>query len=148
MASITKIIGIGSPFGVDTLGWQVIDALADMELPDTVILEKLDRPGVHLLEHLKNCERVILVDAVISDDPVGTVYELSGDEIAQINPHTSSHDFGLADTLALGKALNQPLPEIWFVGMHVSAQEIQPSARRIEPCVDKIVALMTHQEAQ
>lgn len=118
------IIGIGSPFGVDRAGWDVVDGLADEPWVKTRLqagtldLLTLDRPGMGLLEHLRGYGRVILVDAVIAPQHApGTILTLQREALALLETPASTHGFGVAEALAMGETLGV-LPEtleIWGV---------------------------------
>ena len=120
----TAIIGIGSPFGEDQAGWDAVDALAQQAWVQaaiehgTLVLHKLDRPGMGLLEHLQVYAHVILVDAVIAPHYApGMIIPLQREELALWEAPASSHGFGVAEALAMGDALGM-LPErleIWGV---------------------------------
>ena len=118
------IIGIGSPFGGDRAGWDVVDRLADeawvkaKRQAGTLDLLKLDRPGMGLLEHLRGYQQVILVDAVIAPQHApGTILTLQREALALLETPASTHGFGVAEALAMGETLDV-LPEkleIWGV---------------------------------
>jgi len=106
-----RVIGIGSPFGEDQLGWKVIEKLQkkyseDIQKQNRLLFLSLDRPGPALLEYMKDAERIILVDALKNSEQAGQVQRLSLDDMEQFNPTTlSSHGIGIAETLKLAKAL-------------------------------------------
>jgi hydrogenase maturation protease len=101
------IIGIGSPTGADSLGWQVIDYLQSRTDDDKAIqLIKLDRPGTHLLEYMKSYSHVVLVDAIESTSAHAGPLHLSSEEISRLSRPLSSHALGLAETLALANTLS------------------------------------------
>jgi hydrogenase maturation protease len=107
----TLVAGIGSPFGADQLGWQVIETLeSDPGIFDCCDLLKLDRPGADLVATIQRYARVILVDAVQSDQPRGTFVQLDTELISQQASGLSSHNFGVAEAVALAQAM-QRLPE-------------------------------------
>lgn len=120
----TTIIGIGSPFGDDQAGWLALDALGEEAwvkvrlATGKLTLQKLDRPGLCLLEYLRGYDYVILIDAVISPKhSPGIILKLKPDELARLEALTSSHGFGVAEALAMGAALGA-LPkrlEVWGV---------------------------------
>lgn len=104
------VIGIGSPFGDDQAGWKVIEYLEEGVLPGSLNILKLDRPGPELINHLKGFDRVTLIDALLDQKAdAGKTLELSLEHLEQLTA-ASTHGFGLAQTLALAKALGQ-LPE-------------------------------------
>lgn len=107
MTAPELIIGIGSPFGDDRAGWTVIDCLRAASPPDTLKLLSLDRPGPELIELMQSQGRVTLIDALLTEDhPPGQCITFTPAQLAQANS-TSSHGFGLAQTLSLARALHQ-----------------------------------------
>ncbi len=103
-----RVIGIGSPFGADAVGWQAIERLREETdpLPPGSELLVLDRPGSTLIPLLENSHTVVLIDAMQSGQPVGTVQRLQiADLLAQAD-HPSSHSLGVAEVLAMAEALN------------------------------------------
>jgi len=119
------LIGIGSPFGDDTLGWQVLDALRKrpLLLPEyEVAFEKADRPGPGLLEYMQGFDVAVLIDALDAGLPPGTVKLLGQDDLAKIELPASTHSLGVAEALALGQTL-QMLPErLYLLGVQMGAQ--------------------------
>jgi hydrogenase maturation protease len=92
-----RILGMGSPFGADRIGWQAIDALGSTGItrgqpPGWVSLVCLDRPGARLLEALAGAEAVILIDAMRSGAPPGTLRRLQLDQLdALVSPYPATH---------------------------------------------------------
>ena len=108
----TIIIGIGSPYGADQLGWQVVDQLKSQQVvlsKRNIRLETCDRPGTLLLDYLKGVHKAILIDA-IEGGTSGNLLTLNKQQLLHQNTLHSSHQFGVAETIALGEQLNL-LPE-------------------------------------
>jgi hydrogenase maturation protease len=107
-----KVIGIGSPFGGDAVGFEAIERLRKERdrFPAKMELLSLDRPGSGLVPLLENAKTVVLIDAMQSGQLPGTVQRLQLDDLlTQANP-PSSHSLGVAEALALAKTL-EILPE-------------------------------------
>jgi len=118
------LLGIGSPFGDDTLGWQLLDALAQrgLDLPGWQIsYAKADRPGPGLLDYLKDTDAALLLDAMQADDPPGTVRLVEPAQLASQNSPTSSHAMGVAESLALGGQLRMLPSRLHILGIQVGA---------------------------
>lgn len=103
------IIGVGSPFGDDRVGWVAVEALQRSAAltaagGGNISFAILDRPGALLLAHWHDADRVIVVDAVRSGAPPGTRHRLEPGEWATTES-VSSHGFGLAAALELAHAL-------------------------------------------
>jgi hydrogenase maturation protease len=103
------IIGVGNSYrGDDGAGPAVIALLRAEELPGARLLEG-DGDCSALLDAWKGAGAVVLIDAVSSGAPPGTIYRF--DALAQALPpevsFQSTHAFGVAEALALGRALGQ-----------------------------------------
>jgi hydrogenase maturation protease len=107
----TLVVGVGSPFGDDRVGWEVVQALEAplQDAPDLrarVRTLACDRPGAGLVGLLGAAAHVIIVDAVRDAGLApGTMGWL--DAVAGQAASTSTHAFGVAEALALAEALGQ-----------------------------------------
>ncbi|MGC9457686.1 MAG: hydrogenase maturation protease [Halothiobacillaceae bacterium] len=115
-----RVIGIGSPFGDDRLGWAVVrslqtrcDGLSGLECL------VLDRPGPALLTHLAGARQVAIVDAMRSGAAEYSLLEIDPAKPDAGGSWTSSHGFGLLQTLALGRTLGQLPPRLRLFGIEM-----------------------------
>lgn len=113
---LIKIFGIGSPFGDDQAGWHTVNILRQKKalaqyIPHFVHFEQLDRPGIGLLQRMRDAKAVILIDAVKSGANLGTLHQFENLAIKNIECTLSSHGIGVIQTLQLGVVLNE-LPEL------------------------------------
>lgn len=128
-----RVVCIGSPFGGDQLG-QWAYARLQRSLPDAA-LHYLDRPGAGLLAALRGARKVILVDAVKTGGVFGTLHRIEGEGIyRQLQRHTSTHGFGLADALQLAARLDELPPRVVLHGM-----ELGTEATALEPLIAAVV---------
>ena len=104
------VIGIGNEYRHDdAVGLVVARTLKIQDLPDTVIAE-VNAPGATLLDLWQNDDRVIIVDAVygVGHEP-GAIHRIDTHikpfPVGDFGP--SSHGFGLAETVALARALHR-----------------------------------------
>lgn len=140
------MIGIGSPYGDDQAGWRVAEYLR--QLPEAAGIEVLirDRPGSRLLEDLEYCASAILVDAIHSDAPAGTLHCLTIDSLAEVSSITSSHGFGLVETLSLGEALGILPSRLLIYGVEIEpAQTIlleAPLTPAVAAAVQRLAGLL------
>lgn len=108
--STVRIIGIGSSFCDDRIGWDAVEAIENTGLPARFPAGAVDTcccdGGSRLLSLFPGVAAAILVDAVKSGSVPGAVHRLDAAELTPEQEHISSHGFGLADTLALGRELN------------------------------------------
>lgn len=103
------IIGVGNTYrGDDGVGPAVIALLRAEELPGIQLLE-CDGDCSTLLNAWYKAGSVILIDAVSSGAPPGTIYRF--DALTQPLPRQvsfqSTHAFGVSEALALGRILGQ-----------------------------------------
>lgn len=118
------VLGIGSPFGDDQLGWEVVDALSNDNslqkyMPQSLQLNKLDRPGLLLLSYLQDVDTVIIIDAMVSDGKVGMIHRLCNQEITLMKNLISSHHISIPEALKLGDKLNMLPRKIVLYGIEI-----------------------------
>ena len=107
------VIGLGNPDrGDDALGILVIRALRGRVPEDVALLEDTGAP-LFVLEQFQQFDALILVDAVRSGSPPGTLHCFDGREIPPgVRARSfSSHGMCVHDALGLGEALGL-LPKI------------------------------------
>jgi hydrogenase maturation protease len=145
-----KIIGCGNTIaGNDGLGIRVIQELKSLTLPEDVELIEGGINGLDLLEYFMNTDRVIIIDAVILGDLPGTIYRLSLSEIEGMSKIsiTSLHQFGIAETVAIGMKLypESMCSNIILIGVeigkieHSICEELSPEIINILPEVKNII---------
>jgi hydrogenase maturation protease len=102
----TLIVGVGSPAGDDQAGWKAVELLGP-RLPAGARACALREP-THLLDVLEGCERLILIDAVLSGRAPGAVCRLVWPcpEVEALFG-ASSHGLGLGAVLALADRLGR-----------------------------------------
>lgn len=90
-----------------------------LEHPD-VRVEVEQLPGLALLDLISNARAAIIVDAVRSGSPAGTIHQVTINQLSgYTSGATSAHGWGVAETLVLGEKLNpEALPaEIILLGI-------------------------------
>jgi hydrogenase maturation protease len=103
------IIGVGNPFrGDDAAGLLVARRLKERGLDSVEILEHSGE-GAALMETWKGVEAVILIDAVDSGAPPGTVHRLEPlrKPLPAAMLRHSTHAFSIPQAVELGAALRQ-----------------------------------------
>jgi hydrogenase maturation protease len=122
-----RIIGVGSPLGDDAAGLEVARRLA-AAAPENVDVIASDRPGAGLVDLLEGAEEVLIVDAVRSGAPAGTLHELSLEDVAANGIRlASSHAFGVAEALALARELGRLPPRVRVLGIETSPEAGLPN---------------------
>lgn len=133
----TLIIGLGNPIlGDDGVGWRVIETIQDQIDDPNVDTDCLAVGGITLMEHLIGYDRAIIIDAVATDQPIGTVSCFHLDDLpGHSTLHTtSSHDASLQTAMATGRAMGAHLPnEVIVVG--IEAEKIFDFSEVLTPQV-------------
>lgn len=111
-----RVIGVGSGFGDDAAGLAVVELLARGKLPAQISVSRCERPMPDLLDALGEAEAIVLVDAMRSGAPIGSVRRLHAAEITR-SKATSSHGFGVASALLLARTLGSSAARIEWVGI-------------------------------
>jgi hydrogenase maturation protease len=114
------VLGLGNLLRRDEgLGIRAMERLqARFVLPETVLLVDGGTLGLDLLCYLEDAERVLILDAALTDGPPGTLLRVVGDDIpAFFGIRTSPHEIALADLLAVTKLRGTAPRELVFLGM-------------------------------
>ncbi len=87
-------------------------------IPEGVTVVDGGTTGMELFEPIRNCDKLIVADAVNTGDAFGTVVRIANSEVpAFFQTRLSSHQLGLSDLLAL-VTLKDEMPEhIAIIGM-------------------------------
>lgn len=113
------ILGVGNYLmGDEGLGVHVAQALQREDLPPGVDVLDGGTAGFQLMEHIEKYPTVILIDATLDKNPVGTI-RLIEPKFAQDFPKAmSTHEIGLKD-LVESLSLLGKLPKIYLFVMTV-----------------------------
>ena len=115
----TILVGLGNPILTDDgVGVKVayeVEARLNGDRPPDLTITEASVGGLRLMELLEGYDRAILVDAIQTEgeDPPGTVYTLSLDDLRRISPtqhSASAHDTSLVTALEAGRRLGMHLP--------------------------------------
>lgn len=150
------VIGLGNPIlGDDGVGWRVaeevkrllmddcrwlIDQSAISHQPSTIDVDCLSLGGLSLMERMVGYDRAIVIDAMRTHQPPGTLSRFWLDELPECSTaHTASaHDASLAHALQLGRALGAHLPcDVLVVG--VAAEQLYDFSDALTPEVEAAV---------
>jgi hydrogenase maturation protease len=112
----TLLVGLGSPYGDDQLGWRLVAAVEQC-FPNELVVRRAGS-AADLLNWLDDVERLVVCDACHGAGPVGSWHRWSwpADNLAPLVGH-GSHDLGLSAVLTLAERLGQ-LPSqvtIWAI---------------------------------
>lgn len=149
------IIGVGSPFGDDQLGWQAVEWLMHSGLSQRfshmhLAFNQADRPGALLLEQLRGTDAAIIIDAMQSGAVPGTLRAFTLEQLlAQPSGLLSSHAFGVAQTLALGASLGGLPRMLRVLGIEMGAETggAQLMGTTAHQLVSNVEAILTANDA-
>jgi hydrogenase maturation protease len=111
-----RVLGLGSPFGDDRAGWWVVHHLRG-NVPPSVDLVTLDRPGAALIHWMTGVRHLVIIDAVVDDGPPGRILKVPLERLTQVTSRYTSHQLTLVATLQLARTLGDlpTLVEIYGV---------------------------------
>jgi hydrogenase maturation protease len=116
------IIGCGNEFAGDDAAGVEITRRATERYGDCYEIRPKPRAAIELLEILAGRDRAIVIDAVATGAPPGTVHVVSLDAKSLV-PRSlggvSSHGFGLAEVLQFAERLGRPMPRIALIGIEI-----------------------------
>lgn len=154
----TLVLGLGNEIlGDDSVGLRVVRALRTA-LPAITSVEVGEdtHGGLRLMERMIGYERAIIVDAIQTGSPPGTLHWLSPDGIST-QRSASTHDVNLPTALSLGRQASALLPI--DANIHILAIEVarvdqfsEELSREVELAVPRavagILALLDQEEAK
>ena len=98
---------------------------ASYTLPKTVQLVDGGTLGLELLSYLEGTERVLILDAVLTNGPPGTLLRFAGEQIPSFfGMRTSAHEIALADLLAVMKLRGTEPRDLVVWGMQPAVLEL------------------------
>ena len=113
------IAGIGNLlFSDEGIGVHVIKELEKQNLPEGVELADIGTATYELVRWMEGKDKVIIVDAVLSNQPAGTIFKLSPQDLrtAEGKFSASLHQFGVVEALE-SSALLGHRPEVVILGI-------------------------------
>jgi hydrogenase maturation protease len=114
------VLGIGNLImGDDGAGVRVVQRLQqEYLLPEEVDVMDGGTLGLDILPRLEGVERLIMVDAVETGMPPGTMVRLTGEELPiALETKVSPHQTGLKDLLAVSQLLGHAPAEMVLIGV-------------------------------
>ena len=139
----TLVLGLGNILLRDEgIGVRVVQALESVPLPPDVEVVDGATAGFGLLDLLANRRKVIVIDAIMADEPSGTVLRLAEMDLQPQPGHSLSlHEVGLLEALAAARQLGESpqevvvfavQPEVVECGLELSATLARLVPRIIE----------------
>jgi hydrogenase maturation protease len=141
---VLHVIGVGNPFRRDDgAGVAVARRLRAAALPGVVVVEASGE-GTALMDAWRDAAAVVVVDAVRSGADAGTVFRF--DARQETLParffHYSTHAFGVAEAVEVGRALGQLPPRLVLYGIE---GKVFDAGTGLSPEVEAAVAAVARQ---
>lgn len=108
----TLVLGLGNPIlSDDSVGLRVLQELQKILPPQpNLVLDEDHWGGLRLMERLVGFDRAIIIDAIQSGAPPGTIRCLHPDDLPTQHS-ASAHDVNLPTALTFGRQMGLKLPE-------------------------------------
>lgn len=128
-----RIIGIGSPFGDDCIGWETIGAIEESGMmarfpAGQVAAYRCRQPATDLLPLLSGARAALLVDGMESGAEPGTLRRIDASELQADPGKISSHGMGVPEGLALARALGMLPGTMVIYGVEIEDADAAPHA--------------------
>jgi len=114
------VLGIGNLIMTDDgVGVRVVQYLSEgYVFPSEVTILDGGTLGLDLLTHLEGVERLLIIDAMETGGPPGTIVRMTGEEIPMVfETKLSPHQMGLKDLLAVSVLRGITPPEMVLLGI-------------------------------
>ena len=141
----TVFIGVGNPFRSDDgAGCAVVRRLRAEVPPGVKVLEETG-DGTELLEAWKEADCVILVDAVLSGAPPGTIHRLDAraEKLPVWFSHSSTHSFGVAEAIELARTMGELPAQLVVYGIEgldfSPGTELSPEVAEVVPAAASLI---------
>ncbi len=146
------VLGLGNPLQSDDgVGSVVVEELERVgghgpaPLPQDVEVLDGGTPGIGLLNLIQGRRRVVIVDAAAIGQPPGTVVRFTPDQVdlGETRRLFSLHASGIADSLALARALNLALPPLVVFGIQAGRVEWgQGLSEPVQAAVPRVIEMV------
>jgi len=151
----TLILGIGNPImGDDGVGFHIAQELANEIKDENIDVKDTSIDGLNLLELIVGYNKVIIIDAIMTDDgEAGEVYRLGPENFVRtVHPSTSLHNINLATAIEIGKNfLAAQMPEeiaLFAVNIQEVTEFTEEMTRQVREAIPKTVNLILEELAQ
>jgi hydrogenase maturation protease len=121
------VLGLGNVLcGDDGVGPAAINLLARRyDSPEGVMLIDGGTLGLALLPYIEDAQRVLLIDAVRTDQPPGSFVRLHGEEVAPaVAARLSVHQVGVAELLEAARWRGTYPPQLTLLGLVPATLEL------------------------
>lgn len=140
--SETLFIGVGNEYRSDDgLGPCVARELRRRALSHVTVVEEVGE-GVSLMQLWRDAREVVLVDAMCSSEPVGSLhrFDVSASPLPKQSFRYSSHSIGLVECIEMARELQQLPPTVIVYG--IVGQTFAPGRGLSDPVVRAVPELI------
>jgi hydrogenase maturation protease len=138
----TLVVGIGSTIRRDDgIGVRAARQFKERCSSPHVDVIELGTAGLSLLDFIDGYDRLIILDAIITGSPPGTVHELKGEDVTKTVHLGVGHEADLPTSLRLGKQLTGRMPSDVLV-FAVEAGDIQTFSEQLSPEVQDAIPVV------
>lgn len=143
----TAVLGLGNILlGDEGVGVHVVEVLsAAYDLPPEISVIDGGTSGMDMMDMLAGLDHLIVVDALRTDKPPGTIVHLTGDAVpALFRTRISPHQLGLSEVLGALQLLDEAPGSLTLVGVAPVDLDLGMSlsptiAAQVEPMVEIVV---------
>jgi len=131
------ILGMGNILlGDEGVGVRAVEYMEKQLLPDNVDLLDGGTGGFTLLPEIQKYNKVILIDATLDENPIGTIRVIQPKFSKDFPKAMSTHDIGLKDLIESATIMGT-LPPLHLIV--VTIKDIQPMDLSLSKEIDKIL---------
>lgn len=145
----TLILGIGnSILGDDGVGVHVARELSRKIKDENVDVRDTSVDGLNLLEFIMGYDRLVVIDAIITEDgKVGEIYRLKPEDACRPSHSAiSPHHFNLATTIKIGgKLFPKEMPKevtVFAVGTREVARVTEKMTGKVKEAIPRVISLV------
>lgn len=141
------VVGVGSPHGDDQVGWQLVDLLAQVPLPGARFV--VTGNPADLLNWMRDCQSLVIVDACQRGDGPGTMTRLRWpfpvELLTAAGPPRSTHGMSVSTALALAErlAILPPCVDLFVIEVQACAPGT-PLSAELQRCLPELVSRVRH----
>ncbi len=131
------ILGMGNILlGDEGVGVRAVEYMENQQLPDNVDLLDGGTGGFTLLPEIQKYDEVILIDATLDENPIGTIRVIQPKFSKDFPKAMSTHDIGLKDLIESATIMGT-LPPLNLIV--VTIKDIQPMDLSLSEEIKKIL---------
>lgn len=139
------LIGCGhADRGDDAAGLRVAHLLRG-RLPGHITVHEISSDGLAIIDAWRDCERAILVDAVVSGVEPGVIQRWDGRSLPSTSPIrlSSTHSLGIVEVLRLAETLDRLPPVLEVIGIEAGHFDIGSAlSPPVESAISAVVEML------